>query len=617
MGAPDPAARDSRAGGGTAAWRARLIYVASALAIIGQHAPLLGYKTYANVDEAYAMALASRLMDGHVLYVGAVSQRGPLMYYTYQALASLVGWDNVLGLRVVTLLWVLMSLAVLVWAARATLRRASSLVAIVLSAYALSWGIPPLDGIALHGETLQVPLMLLGYVLGARAMSTPRHRARLTLLCASGVTLGAAICIKQTVLVHVLPLFVWLVVRGRKELSQTVRSILAYVGSVLLLPVLFLLHAWLNGSLGNFVYYTWTYNARVHVGGERASNAWLSPLMREAIFDRGFMLALLFIGVVSGIWVTRRVRAGGVRSLLRGFGVRQYLALHLALAVLSASALQRFFPHYFLPAIAFLSLMVAVCVAEIVPSALAVTLRTPLALVSGLFLIYCGVVAAYGNEKIDGRVEEARTVKQVAGYVRAATTPQDRVFVWGFSPWLYGYSGRKPAGRFLFETYVTGFVPWTWGDLPIESRRVVPGSMEQLIGDLEREDPRLIVDAGQVMFARSMRAYPAPARFLHERYCFALRISAYDIYLRKEGGACPSLAVPTLHRTVDYNDVDLDAEAPAALDAMTALPLEGDRHRPLFFGAPPPFCEAARDTWFEKQRSVPEPDPCVAVGAGP
>lgn len=600
-----------------APWRARLLYTASALAVIGQHAPLIGYKTYANVDEAYAMALASRLMDGHVLYVGAVSQRGPLMYYTYEALARLVGWDNVVGLRVVALLWVLLSLAVLVWAARATLKRASPLVALALTAYAFAWGIPPLDGIALHGETLQVPLLLVGYVMGARAMSTRAHRTRLVLLCAAGVTLGAAICIKQTVLVHVAPLVVWLVVRGRSDLSRTAKAVLAYLGSVAFLPLVFVLHAWQNGSLQSFLFYTWTYNTRVHVGGERTSNAWLSPLMRELIFDRGFALALLFVCVVGGIWVVRRFRAGGIRALFRGFGVRQYLALHLAFALASASVLQRFFPHYFLPATAFLSLMVAVCVAALLPRALAKGLRTPMTLLAAIYLFYCGVVAAYGNEKIDGRVEEARTVKQVAGYVRAATTPEERVFVWGFSPWIYGYAGRKPAGRFLFETYVTGFVPWTWGDLAIERQRVVPGSMEQLMGDLEREDPKVVVDAGQVMFARSMRAYDAPARFLHERYCFALRISAYDVYLRKQGGSCPSPEYPALHRTLDYNDIDLDADAPPALDAQDAPPLEGDRHKPLFFGAPPPFCEAARDMWFERQRSLPEPDPCVVVGQRP
>ena len=112
-----------------------------------------------------------------------------------------------------------------------------------------------------------------------------------------------------------------------------------------------------------------------------------------------------------------------------------------------------------------------------------------------------------------------------------------------------------------------------------------------------------------------MRAYPAPARFLHDRYCFALRISAYDVYLRKEkpGDACASPTFPTLHRPLDYNDVDLDAEEAPALDTADAMPLEGDRHVPLFFGAPPPFCEAARDMWWEKQRSIPAPDPCVVA----
>src|SRR5689334_9918160 len=85
--------------------RPRTFWVAAAalvftVAIV--HAPSLYFGKFTNVDEAYAGSIAQRLLAGQELYQGAVSQRGPLFYYVYEALAFVAGWNNVRAVRLAT-----------------------------------------------------------------------------------------------------------------------------------------------------------------------------------------------------------------------------------------------------------------------------------------------------------------------------------------------------------------------------------------------------------------------------------------------------------------------------------------------------------------------------------
>ncbi len=102
----------------------------------------------------------------------------------------------------------------------------------------------------------------------------------------------------------------------------------------------------------------------------------------------------------------------------------------------------------------------------------------------GAFVIFAAAIGTDFAERADGEVSHDRTLKTMARVIDATTKPDDRIFVWGFSSWLYGYAHRKPAGRYVFETYVTGFVPWYWEKLEYERSRIVPGSQEALLSDL-------------------------------------------------------------------------------------------------------------------------------------
>jgi general stress protein CsbA len=571
-------------------WPLRLAFAASVASIVAVHGPILGYKTYANVDEAYACALASRLLDGYKLYQGAISQRGPMMYYVFAAFARVHGWDNVVALRVWALLLALAHLALVGWVAQRLVSRTAATVAVTLTGYALSFGFPPEDGVAVNGEVLQLPAMVLAVLVGALAMrAAPASRSRLAKLAASGVLFGIAVAIKQSVVLHAGPLLLWIVVDAHRRRTGTRKALLDALvlgAGCVLVPTLFVLHAWSQGTLRDMYYYTVVYNRDVHLRPVVTLRlAWLGPLFHRVTTLTGFtMVTFMLTGVAAG-WLWRRGRVAlALRSgwaLLRGFRAKHYLGLHLALALVAASSMYRFFPHYYVQAWPFFAL-VAGGIADRASRRLAS--RDALTGFAA-FMLVGAALGLYFGEKADGRVAHDETVVSMAHVVEKTTQPDDRVFVWGFSPWIYGYAHRKPATRFVFHTYPTGFVPWYGEKLAVEASRVVPGSMEALVGDLERERPAVIVDAGAVMMNRPMRTYAPTADYLYAHYCFELRVGALDLYRRKADGAtCDPAHFPEPAASVDYLGRGLFLPLPHQLDEgrTKKLPI-GNFFRPIYF----------------------------------
>ena len=591
------------------------------VAIIAVHGPLIGYTTFANVDEAYAGALASRILDGHKLYEGAVSQRGPLMYYVYTLIAWLHGWDNIRALRVWALAVALLNLFAVHLFARAVLPRAGVVVATFLMAYALAFGVPPFDGLALHGELLQLPALTFGCLVGALALRAPESRRRL-LLIASGLLFGAAVAIKQSAALHPLALVFWLYADARRNRIPAKRwlgdAALVMAGTAFL-PFAFVVHSAAQGTLKELYYYTVVYNRDVHLRPTRKLFPLLTPFFLRLTEQTGYFAILVAMAsVVLPATVKRIRRAFATRSpapMVRGFGLRGYLVLNLTLAVASASALYRFFPHYFVQSLPFLSLAAGALLSRIFTRKRYAPTFYRVAVGALTMLVGAATLGTVFGERVDGRVTHDRT-PQLCGQVIAATTkPEDRIFVWGFSPWIYQYSHRKPAGRFVFETYVTGFVPWFWDRLDLERSRIVPGSVEALLADLDREKPEIIVDAGSVMMARPMRTYEKPGKWLLENYCFELRIAAFDLYRRRRDATtkCAQPYVPLPYEAVNWNGTPMGIPVPRSFDRTMERRLPyGNFMKPIWFAEgpqPPPLVfEVARDKSVEKEEREAERD---------
>ena len=559
------------------AWQ-RTVLGACALALIAAHAPLIGYGAYANVDEAYACALAERINEGFKLYEGAVSQRGPLMYYFFAALARVFGWDNIVALRSATLVLVLLHVGLVAWVGARFVSRRAGVMAAVVSTYALVVGLPPLDGMALHGEAIQVPLLVGAAAAGVLA-TRARASKRLGWLVLSGLLFGAAIAIKQSAVLQPIPTALWLCAEARRRSPRRLplKMLLVFAMAVAAVPAVFVAHAAADGTLSSLVYYTLTYNLSVHLRPSEAllSSASLIPLSDQVMRLTAFLGGTLAIAFVLGAFVWRRFRDAlrhrSAWRLARAFDIRVYFAMHFVVAVVSASAMYRFFPHYYVTAVPFLALALAAWTQR--PLARAGAHRL-LGGVAAAVLLVAAAFTAYMNEKIDGRLTHDPLAQRVGSYIDATTRKNAKIFVWGFSPWLYGYSHRRPAGRYVFGTYVTGFVPWFHDSLLQEPARAVPGSMDALLGDLDREAPDVVVDAGSLVLARPLRAYPPMAHWLSASFCFELRVGAYDLYRRKAAGSeCASTSLPRPHPPVDYTGRAMVVPMPELAREEIALPL--------------------------------------------
>ncbi len=119
--------------------------------------------------------------------------------------------------------------------------------------------------------------------------------------------------------------------------------------------------------------------------------------------------------------------------------------------------------------------------------------------------------------------------------------------------------------------------------------RIVPGSVEALLGDLDRERPEIVVDAGSIMMARPMRAYDAPAAWLRAHYGFELRLGSFGVYRRKaDGAACALSYFPAPHDASDWNGRKLPVPIARVVDHDTARRLPpGSEIKSLWFPAGP------------------------------
>lgn len=584
---------------------ARVRAVAIGLLVLGvvcigaTHGPLIGYKTYANVDEAYAVALASRLLDGFKLYQGAISQRGPLMYYAFELIAWLHGWDNIVALRLWALGLVLAHFVLIYATAKTMLPRTGALVATFVAAYGFVFGFPPFDGIALHGETLQMPALLGSVLLGALAIKAgPGTMPRRWRLLAAGALFGVALMVKQSVVLHLFPLVLWLFVDARRRnASKTLPGDLAFLTlGAAAAPVACLAHAYRQGTLGDLYYYCVYYNQKYHLRPTRKVFPVLTNLFFRVGEQTGWFFVMAVLVAALGPRLLRKLRAAlgskSIAPLLRGFGGQSYLHLHTAIGVIAAAGMFRFFPHYFLQPFPFLVLSFA-AVATRLLTARRTRWLVPLFAALGAMLLFFATLGTVFGERVDGRVAHDKTSIIVGKYIQATTKPEDRVFVWGFSPMIYGYSHRRPAGRYVFSTYVTGFVPWFWDSLEKEASRAVPGSMDALLADLDREAPPVVVDAGSVMLARPMRTYEPTNAWLHKNYCFEVRIGGFDIYRRKEAptSRCAFEAFPFPYQVITWHGAGMPIPLPLTKDNATSVRL--------------PRAAYEKAVWFPQQPKPP------------
>ena len=500
-------------------------------------------------DEGYINASSLRMLYGHFLpYVDAVSHRGPMLYVVAAAASGLGDRWTFVPIRVLALLCSMLTVVlVFVAAARAKRPLAGALAAIgVLVACVLE--MPADDGLAYNGEVL-LNVFALGALLaltcglaGDREAPSPRWTA------AAGALAALGALTKQVGAVTVVALAIWPLAASlsRPGTGSRLRRwspLWAFaLGAFVPVAVVVLRYA-ASGALGTLYFYAVTYNSRYYMaplsGGEAIHR------YREWLSDHA---TIVVVGVatsalVMGRALLARARGRGLWQTIDEEGFVLSVAVCALLSGAVANATARGFPHYFVQAVPWFALLLGLVLEEGLVPAGASTARRVLTHASVLALPLAVVVCLYVPKVAFYREQHAKHLATlpICEYVTSHTGADDPIYVWGFAADIYTYYHRRPASRFVYSTFQSGYVPFFDTATPEQDRaRVVPGSPDQFVDDLESTRAALVIDVPFTLGQRKIDDTPQYAAYLARQYCSPLLVAGVRVFPRRApDGSCP------------------------------------------------------------------------------
>ncbi len=515
---------------------------------------LLPFPAPVSNDEGYISAIGLRMIRGHWLpYVDGVSQRGPILYWL-AALAMRIGgmWSWV-PIRIEALLFALSTLALVAVLSIELFTPTAAAIAVLVATYFFTYELNPWDGIGLNGEIVAMQFVMGAWLIVARLLRAPGdprgnvRRPRLAVFGAGALAACAALT-KQNTLVHALPLGAWILLGlPGTSLRDRVRAAgLFALGSMTPFALVLGIYG-AAGHLHEFVYYYQRYGRDIFM----APVTWVAyrDKLREQ-FDK-YLFGIVVVGAVAWLLAARSVRRmvehdGSRLDALRSEASTWVVFAQLLGSVAGACFTGRFFPHYFA--------QVDPMIALVAGGALTHTLAPPESSPRGRFASATTMVLGASallalcafnlhrnvrlRRETDRWYQDPRT-DPIVRYVLERTEPNERIFVWGFRAETYVSAQRMPASRFVYTVYPAGVVPWFQATREEEEQRTVPGSRAQLLADLDREQPELIIDAGRTMSGRYMYNYPALRTYLDRGYCFMRYVDGEPVYRRRHGATCP------------------------------------------------------------------------------
>jgi dolichyl-phosphate-mannose-protein mannosyltransferase len=201
------------------------------------------------------------------------------------------------------------------------------------------------------------------------------------------------------------------------------------------------------------------------------------------------LTAPLLLPAAGLVACVRRLRRS--RPHERSHSIMLFALLWVAIELVLASISGRPYDHYFIMMLPPMALLTAALVAELLPHARTSAsarrrIRSPV-IVAALFalvmlrpLIGSVVLRARTTGIVPARASSQ--VVQTADYVRAHSSPSDRLLVWGLSGGVYFLAQRPAATKYLFA-------------FPLLTRTYGDSVAPDFLAELRRTPPEIIVDA--------------------------------------------------------------------------------------------------------------------------
>jgi 4-amino-4-deoxy-L-arabinose transferase-like glycosyltransferase len=470
------------------------------------------------IDQSLWASAVRGMSHGQRLYRDVWEQRPPGIYWIYLAAFRTIGWTP----AAVAWLDIVASAALTLLLFAVGSRLASRLTGAVIAALYATLTMPAwLYG---HGGLLERSVCETFIVacvgFGAWCALAVRDRQSITGAIGLGLSAGAAVILKPNAGLYFPALLLWIGLYSALPRKQLVRPIIVAMAASTVVPLAALLWLWRLDLLHDARVAVVDFN-RYYVSQGFSLTSYVN-VFAHALFLRMKTDPLWLAGTVGSIVAVWDLARGRRLPPLAGLGVIWGAAAALVIVVNGRFLFNSYFMNA-LPPMAIMGAWLLVdaaaetrpraAVAAVIGVAMAVLLvqrgyiprvvgsaRLNLAALRGRIdrTTYLEQFGGYGN----GRGYSARANEELADYVRAHTTPDERVFLFGINgAGVYFAADRLTANRFL---RANDFVETTFPDPAFR--------LDAVVADLAAARPRYLIfeklNTGTQM-ARAVDTLPA------------------------------------------------------------------------------------------------------------
>lgn len=508
---------------------------------------------FVNGDEGVRALTATRLLDGARLYVDVVTDKPPGATLFYATVFALFG-RSMKAVHLAAAVWNFATAIIIYRTAALALSKRAGLWAALLFVY-FSTNYFTQDMMAANTEMLMALPYTAAFYFFMRAAradiegEAPTHRHVWSWLIAAGLMSGVATMFKQ---IGVLNLLFF----GLYELVQIIRarrfstspgvwikaSLVRLVARLSLIAFGFALViagfiVWLavTGALAAF----WRDGIEInmfYVDSEQPS-FWLRFLVSRGLGYVLFNASLWALALWTVARALKDVRQkakpiAGASDAARAIQFNLATALWGAVSFISVLVSGRFFGHYFitvLPALALLAASSAARLREDLRDPRRRNAQMVMAVLAVLFIVglvrshHRTVILAYETitgartrwSESWGMTERQHEAEAITEALRDKLTFGEPLYIWGYAHDIYWRTGCRPASRYLTPYYIDGRFPDAESDSAPPNAPFWQAARANLIADLRRTRPRLILDIYGEM---DDLPYPEIVKFLKANY---------------------------------------------------------------------------------------------------
>lgn len=461
---------------------------------------------FVNIDEnEYAMA-AQKILDGGLPYKDFLIYQPPVIFYVYALSFWLTGGANIWAAQGLTVIFVIGTILALYFLTSAVTGSKKGGLAAAFAYGVFSTLFLPQDMLAANCEIL----MMFPITLSVLTLYYAEKKDSCLLYLLTGIFASLGVLTKyQGGVIIAAEGFYILIISAVLSRSFSFRknilpSIILTIG--FFIPVAILIYyLWYGGAL-NHAHEALNYILKYAKGPPQSDSLYvlMKFISRTALFILPGII--MWYGAVAVIFRRLKdVKTGNTSNTEQRFVI--FSILWFAVSILPVIVGGRIYFHYYfvlLPPAAFLfGVWWSERTRPFKKWAGAIFISWLIICISG-WTIYSASKPYRKPGRKDKWVHVARFLKDIKA-------PGDTLFVWGYCPQIYIYSGLMNATRFTTSDYLTGRSPMTAGLEYDPSTPNPPSSFRKLMNDF--------IDApGVVIFDTSSNAFPKAWEYLKEDF---------------------------------------------------------------------------------------------------